>query len=404
MEPPQQSAPEYAYVLLLFALFVLPKLLQRFAIPSPITSLALGAGAGIGFGWFMGDATVHILSTFGIASLFLFAGLDVDLKEIRGRSRVIGRHLVVHMLGIVLVVAVAFLILELELRAATLFALALMTPSAGFILDSLDRLAVDTETKSWVRSKAVATELVCLAILFAAIRSTSTSNLLLATGALVAIVLILPYLFRLFAAFVIPHAPKSEFAFLMMMAVACGTLTYQLGVYYLVGAFVVGIAAQRLRSRMPAMASERMLHSVEAFASLFVPFYFFSAGTKLRAEDLSLGAFAIGALLVVVLIPLRIGTLWIVRRTTMGESFRGSLRVGAPLIPTLVFTLVIAEILRDRFGLAPQLFGALVMYAVLTSLFPGIAFGIRLPEPADELELDAVSRGEPAPQDAGVSS
>ena len=57
------------------------------------------------------------------------------------------------------------------------------------------------------------------------------------------------------------------------------------GVYYLVGAFVVGITAQRFRERLPAIASDQMLHAVEVFASFFVPFYFFSAGLHVRHED-----------------------------------------------------------------------------------------------------------------------
>ncbi|MBK7092132.1 MAG: hypothetical protein IPH59_10520 [bacterium] len=66
-----------------------------------------------------------------------------------------------------------------------------------------------------------------------------------------------------------------------MLAVVCAFVTRELGVYYLVGAFVAGVAAQRFREELPAMASEQMLHAVELFASVFVPFYFFNAGLHL---------------------------------------------------------------------------------------------------------------------------
>lgn len=60
------------------------------------------------------------------------------------------------------------------------------------------------------------------------------------------------------------------------------------------------------------------------------------------------------------------------------------------MLPTLVFTLVIAEILVDRFGIEPKRFGALVIYALGTTMIPGLV--LRLPppdlrvwhEPADE--------------------
>ncbi len=376
---------EFIYVGLLFALFVVPRVLQRYRIPAAITSLALGAGAGMGLGLFQDDSTLKILSTFGIVSLFLFAGLDVDFAELRGQTVVLIQHLVIMLVTLALVVAGGMQFLHFDIRTAMLVGVALLTPSTGFILNSLDQLNVDLSARNWVKSKAIASELVCLVILFTTIRSTSAASLTNASLALLGIIVLLPIVFRLFAAFVVPHAPKSEFAFLMMTAVACGAFTYQLGVYYLVGAFVVGIAAQRLRKRLPAIASERMLHSVEAFSSLFVPFYFFVAGTHLRKENFATDALLTALAFVVVAIPVRIASLWIHRRLALGESFQKSLGVGAALLPTLVFTLVIAEILRDKFAAPAWLFGGLVVYAVVTALMPGILLGVRVPEEDEEM-------------------
>ena len=55
---------ELSYLILLFALFVAPKWLQRYRIPAAVTSLALGVGATFG-GWFVGDPTVQLLASFG---------------------------------------------------------------------------------------------------------------------------------------------------------------------------------------------------------------------------------------------------------------------------------------------------------------------------------------------------
>ncbi len=195
----------------------------------------------------------------------------------------------------------------------------------------------------------------------------------------------LPFLFRLFAIAVMPHAPKSEFSFLLMVAVACGVITYELGVYYLVGAFVVGMSAQRLRKAIPTLASERMLSSVEAFASLFVPFYFFNAGMQLGADDFSPAALGMGLLFCVVGISMRLVPNWLHRKLVFGEGLRESLLVGTPMLPTLVFTLVIAEILRERFAISANLYGGLVIYAILNSLIPGLILHMRLPDVEDEL-------------------
>jgi hypothetical protein len=48
--------------------------------------------------------------------------------------------------------------------------------------------------------------------------------------------------------------------------------------------------------------------------------------------------------------------------------------------PTLVFTLVLAEILRDRFQVAPHIFGGLIIYTLGNTLIPSLL--LRLPEPA----------------------
>ncbi len=56
--------------------------------------------------------------------------------------------------------------------------------------------------------------------------------------------------------------------------------------------------------------------------------------------------------------------------------------VGASSIPTLVFTIVIAGILQERFALAPELFGALIIFTLVNTLVPG--FVLRMPTPAYE--------------------
>ena len=375
-----EISPEVTYVGLLFGLFVVPRVLQRFRIPAAITSLGLGALAGPGFGLFQGDGTVTLLSTLGIVSLFLFAGLDVDVDELRNERVVIGEHLLVRLATLVAVGAAVIATLHLELQPAVLVSLALLTPSTGFILDSLPGLGLPERAAFWVRTKSIATELVALAAMFVTLQASTARGLLGSSAALVGMILLLPVLFRGFARFVIPYAPKTEFAFLLMMAVLCALITRKLGVYYLVGAFVVGMVAQRFRERLPAMASERMLHAVEAFASIFVPFYFFHAGLVLRREDFTREAFGLGVLFLVLAVPVRILLVSLHRRLRFGESLSESLRVGVPMLPTLVFTLVIAEILRDRFDAPAALFGGLIIYALANTMIPSLVFRTPTPE------------------------
>jgi Kef-type K+ transport system membrane component KefB len=282
---------------------------------------------------------------------------------------------------------------QLGWRPALLVSLALLTPSTGFILDSLQSLRVSDEERFWIKSKAVAAELVALAVLFVALQSTSVGTLATSVLVLAGMIVLLPGAFRIFAARVLPFAPKSEFAFLLMLAVVCAFVTRRLGVYYLVGAFVVGLTAQRFRERLPAMASDQMVSAVELFASFFVPFYFFSAGLHLRAEDFGFDALATGAAFLVLVIPVRIALVALHRRVALREPWRVGARIGVSMLPTLVFTLVIAERLRDTYVVPRAVFGGLIIYTLLNTLVPGLV--LRLP--ATDLESWPPPSRPPAP-------
>lgn len=375
--------PELDYIVLLFALFVVPRILQRYRLPAAITSVALGVAAGLGLGLFAHDRTVGLLATLGIVSLFLFAGLEVEFRELRREAAVLLQHLALGVAALLGVAAAVHGVLALPWRPAMLVALALLTPSTGFILDSLASLQLTDGERFWIKSKAVATELVALGVLFVTLQSATLRGLSVSTLVLAGMVVFLPIAFRVFAVRIVPYAPKSEFAFLLMVAVICAFVTRRLGVYYLVGAFVVGIAAQRFRERLPALASDQMLSAVELFASFFIPFYFFSAGLHLRQDDFSANALVMGAAFFVAAVPLRVALVALHRRLALREPLRHGVRIGVAMLPTLVFTIVIAEILRDQFAVSRAVFGGLIIYTLANTLIPGFVLHM----PAAELRL-----------------
>ncbi len=371
---------ELIYIVLLFALFVLPRFLQRFRLPSAITCVFLGLGAGVGLSLFAHDNTIGLLATFGIVSLFLFAGLEINFAELRSHAWILLQYIGFHLVGLAAISYAAMLVFDLPVRPAVLVALALLTPSAGFILDSLKALHLDERERFWVRTKVIAIELVALAALFAVVQSSTATRFSVSLLVLIGLIAILPLLLKFFAKVLLPYAPRSEFAFLLMLAVVCAFVTRELGVYYLVGAFVAGVAAQRFREELPAMASEQMLHAVELFASVFVPFYFFNAGLHLNREDFSVAALFTGGAFLAIMIPVRLFWICVHRRIALKESFVGGLRIGVAMLPTLVFTLVIAGILRDTFEVSGNIFGGLIIYTLANTLIPG--FVLRIPPPS----------------------
>ena len=375
---------EVAYLLLIFGLMVIPRAFQRFRIPAPLTSFGLGMVAALFLGSFSHDATLALLATLGISALFLFAGLEIDLDDLRRGKWPLFGHLAVRACMLAVVGYGVMHYFDFAWQVAALLALALLTPSTGFILDTLSGLGLMEEERYWVTIKAVGGELLALLVLFVVLQSGSVGTLALSSVALLAMIIGLPLLFLLLGRVIAPHAPGSEFSLLVMVGLIAAYLTYQLGVYYLVGAFLAGFTARLLRRRLPKLASDENLHAIQMFASFFVPFYFFYKGMNVPAGALTWQALGLGLALSLVALPLRMGSVWSQRRFIRGESAMSSLRVATALVPTLIFTLVLATILRERFQISDTLYGALLVYAGISTILPSLVL-------AKAVDFDAIA-------------
>lgn len=364
---------ELIYLLLIFALLVIPRALQRFRLPAPITCLIFGIVAMLTLGNNVHDPVVALLSMLGISSLFLFAGLEVDLQVLRRNLPPLLVHLGVRVFNLGWVGWVSWRFFGLGWQASALLALALLTPSTGFILDTLERLGLTERERFWVTNKAIAGELLALAALFVVLQASDPMVFALSSFEMLLLMTGLPLLYLALGRWVVPHAPGSEFSLLVMVGFVAAFITYKLGVYYLVGAFIAGLVARLLHARMPKMASDMNIQALRLFATFFVPFYFFHAGTQVARDALSLEAMGLGLLLTVAMVPLRIFMEWLQRRLLFREeASQSTLRVSLAMTPTLVFTLVLAEILHARFGVSGTLTGALVLYTTLNTLLPSL--------------------------------
>lgn len=372
------------YIVLIFGLFVLPKLLQRFGLPGAVTSLALGFVASH-FEFLPRDHTLGLLATFGIVALFLHAGLEIHAGDLRPALRPLLRHVAVFALAVWGLAQVCMQGTGLGARAATILALALLTPSGGFIFDSLAAFGLKRAEIRRVRSTAIVTEIFALLALFALTQSSSLPRFALSALALTALVVVIPPAMRLFASHVAPYAPRTEFAFLIMLAVVCAYVTKKLGVYYLVGAFLVGLSARRFRDKLPALSSDRLLATVEEFAIVFSPFYFFHAGGELSLADFGWKALGAGLGLALVLLPLRTGLVTLLQSPGRDIAWPQRRRVGLSLLPTLVFALVLLGLLRQEHGFEGPLVGGVVVYTLCATLLPGFLLRSRPPVPSPHL-------------------
>jgi Kef-type K+ transport system membrane component KefB len=373
-----EISSQIIYLAVIFVLLVFPKALQRYRIPAPLTCFALGILTALYTSEYTHNQTLTLLATLGISSLFLFAGLEVDLDKLKQESKLLLSHLFVRCITLILCTWVCSSYLGYTWQVSGLIALALLTPSTGFILESLSSLGLDTNEKSWVSNKAIAGELLALLLLFLLLKAGAYQDLAYSSGVLLLLAFGLPFLLVMLGKIVIPHAPGSEFSLLVMVGLIAATITKTLGVYYLVGAFLTGFAARQLRIKMPDMASENNLHAVRLFASFFVPFYFFHSGMEVPEGALQVGSLWLGIGITVILLPIRVGTVTLQRYLFHKDSLRSSFNIGVSLSPTLIFTLVLASILHERFGISDIQFGGLLVYAALNTILPVLLLKIRV--------------------------
>lgn len=381
MDGPQAAI---IYLTIVFGLLVIPRALQRFRLPAPLTCFVFGIVVAIYLPMLTSDLVVTATATLGIASLFLFAGLEVDIAEMRHSLPQLTTHLVIRALVLAGCTKFAMTYLHLGWQAGTLLGLALFTPSSGFILDTLPQSGLNQSEQAEVSVNAVAGEILALLLLFVVSQAGSAKTLAISGAALLLLIAVMPFVFLALGRWVVPYAPGSEFSLLVMVGLICAVITKTLGVYYLVGAFVAGLVAGALRGRMTSLASKENLNAVRLFASFFIPFYFFRAGLEVPAGALALRSLWFGGAMAVMALPIRTVSVWLQSRFLRRRAFRGGFRVAVALTPTLIFTLVIASILHEQFSLSDDLYGGLLVYAGISTMLPSLILpGFVEPDLAD---------------------
>ena len=113
-----------------------------------------------------------------------------------------------------------------------------------------------------------------------------------------------------------------------------------------------------------------MIGAIKIFSAFFIPFYFFKSGSTLNAKDFNREALVYGVFLLTIVSPIRYFSIIMQRRHLFTETKDHNHQVALNLLPTLVFGLVIANILKNKFDLPNFLYGALIVYTLGTTLLP----------------------------------
>jgi Kef-type K+ transport system membrane component KefB len=127
------------------------------------------------------------------------------------------------------------------------------------------------------------------------------------------------------------------------------------------------------------------------FASFFAPFYFFNAGAHLRPGQLGLASLVTAGIYVMAFIPIRIALVALHRRVALRESWPRSRSIATALLPTLVFSLVLSQIMAEQVAIPEHLVGGVVPYALVTTLIPG--FVLRSLPSFDAPHFEAAAAG-----------
>ncbi len=90
----------------------------------------------------------------------------------------------------------------------------------------------------------------------------------------------------------------------------------------------------------------------------------------------------------VVLLPVRAGLVILHRKVSLKESKAESLPIAMSKIPTLVFGLVLAGMLRDVFNVTSYIFGGLIVYTIVATILPSFILNRPvLPKQAEDLQV-----------------
>lgn len=363
------------FILLLILLFIVPKLMRRWAVPEQLTEIFLGILLGPLFlNIFQQNVLISVMGIIGIITLFFMAGFEIHGETINKRKKTLIENGVIHLVFVGVLTGVIMLLTPYSYTGSLLLAIAFLTPSAGFILAAVRTLALPRYISSWIDAKVVSAELLSLFLLLIALQMQEP---LLLGGIILLLWLIFwssPFLLHFFLQRILGKENSHAHTFLVFVfVISLGFLTHAVGVHYIIGGFIGGVIMNRfveMQQTKIKINEERIHTTFSSFSSIFVPFYFFSVGLLITREMLTLQNIIIALLIFFVIISIRIAVTFIHRRFSLRESFRASLLVSLLTAPTLLFTFVIAEILITKNIISTAAYGVLLLYGLLSTSIP----------------------------------
>nr|WP_233710815.1 cation:proton antiporter [Natronococcus pandeyae] len=262
---------------------VAPLVLKRYRLPGIIGIILVGAAIGPnGANLLERDDTIQLLGEVGLIYLMFIAGLEINLNqfiEYKDRSIVFGlfSFLIPQAVGTV----VGIYVLDLTFAAASLFA-AIFSSHTLLAYPVVNRLGIaKNEAMTATIGGTIITDTLALLVLAVVVAAAGGALdaafwIQLTIGLTVFFVGVWLAVPRLGRWFFRSHTEESYFEFLFVMAVLfiCAFLAELVGVEHIIGAFLAGLALNRL---IPETGP--LMNRIEFVGNaLFIPFFLLSVG------------------------------------------------------------------------------------------------------------------------------
>jgi Kef-type K+ transport system membrane component KefB len=377
----------------------------RLRVPSVVLEIVAGVLLGPSvLGWVEVDLPVQVLALFGLAFLLMLAGLEIDLRGLRGRLLVLAG--LGYGVGLVLAVLVGLGARAAGWTSEPLFlAIALTATSLGLVVPVLKDAGrvggAVGQTTIAAASVADFAAIVLLSLLF----STSgggagtTAAFLAGFGILVVALALgvgrVRMSMRVGDLLVRLQDTTAEIRvrLVVLLLIAFAALAERLGLETILGAFLAG-ALVGLVDRDSA-SHPRFRAKLDAIGYGFlIPVFFVSSGVQLDLRGLLEEPTALLQVPVLLLALLLVrGVPAVLYRSSLGGA--GSLATGLLLATSLPFLVTAAQIGTETGRLSPTTAAALVFAGLLSVLvFPAAALGV-----LGRRAAAAVPEPRPAPAD-----
>ena len=282
--------PVLIFTIVMLILLVAPLVTGRLRIPSVIGLIAAGALVGPNaLGLLARDQTIVLLGTVGIIYLMFMAGLEIDMVEFnraKHRSMVFGvlTFAIPQAVGTALGLALGYSTLGAILLASMFASHTLLAYPIASRLRIASNSAVITAVGGTIVTDVAA--LLVLAVIAGAARGELDAAFWTRLGVsltiyVAVVVILVPRLGRRFFARANAEG-TADFIFVMAVLFACAFLAELAGVEAIIGAFLAGLALNRLIPHQGTLSNR--VHFVGT--ALFVPFFLLSVGMLVDVRGL----------------------------------------------------------------------------------------------------------------------